>query len=228
MSQIQKMAFFCSGYGSRLSALNGYFKHILYEVCLNAPESAKFALTAMGLSPTLAPVPTASGRQYGEVSEWLKEHAWKVCIRQRIEGSNPSLTAIFKERACTQVRAFLRLYRASPGRDENPRPGFDHWRSQWDSLQASRADCPKGEARRAESIPPSPPYSKREPVLQYGLFCVYIAPAQGGMRSLDQGSTTGAASGTVCEPREQTARRVRPDGPNQSLHHRHIQRKSLS
>ena len=33
----------------------------------------------------------------GEVSEWLKEHAWKVCIRQRIEGSNPSLTAIFKE-----------------------------------------------------------------------------------------------------------------------------------
>jgi len=32
----------------------------------------------------------------GEVSEWLKEHAWKVCIRQRIEGSNPSLTAKFK------------------------------------------------------------------------------------------------------------------------------------
>ncbi|WP_237717983.1 hypothetical protein, partial [Cronobacter dublinensis] len=87
MLQIQKMAFFCSGYGSRLSALNGYFKRTLYEVCLNAPESAKFALTAMGLSPTLAPVPTASGRQYGEVSEWLKEHAWKVCIRQRIEGS---------------------------------------------------------------------------------------------------------------------------------------------
>ncbi len=29
----------------------------------------------------------------GEVSEWLKEHAWKVCIRKRIEGSNPSLTA---------------------------------------------------------------------------------------------------------------------------------------
>ena len=29
----------------------------------------------------------------GEVSEWLKEHAWKVCIRQRIEGSNPSLSA---------------------------------------------------------------------------------------------------------------------------------------
>ncbi len=31
---------------------------------------------------------------YGEVAEWLKAHAWKVCIRQRIEGSNPSLSAI--------------------------------------------------------------------------------------------------------------------------------------
>ena|GEM_PF-6246124 len=33
-------------------------------------------------------------RSVGEVSEWLKEHAWKVCIRQKcIEGSNPSLSA---------------------------------------------------------------------------------------------------------------------------------------
>ena len=31
---------------------------------------------------------------FGEVAEWLKAHAWKVCIRQRIEGSNPSLSAI--------------------------------------------------------------------------------------------------------------------------------------
>ena len=31
----------------------------------------------------------------GEVSEWPKEHDWKSCIRQkRIEGSNPSLSAI--------------------------------------------------------------------------------------------------------------------------------------
>ena len=33
----------------------------------------------------------------GEVSEWSKEHAWKVCVRQRTEGSNPSLTAINKK-----------------------------------------------------------------------------------------------------------------------------------
>lgn len=34
--------------------------------------------------------------KYGELSEWLKEHAWKVCIRQRIESSNLLLTATFK------------------------------------------------------------------------------------------------------------------------------------
>ncbi|ORF72485.1 hypothetical protein B5Z97_07150, partial [Salmonella enterica subsp. enterica serovar Typhimurium] len=44
---------------------------------------------------------------------WLKEHAWKVCIRQRIGGSNPPLTAIFKLRACTEVRAFC-LYVPRP------------------------------------------------------------------------------------------------------------------
>ena len=27
------------------------------------------------------------------MAEWLKAHAWKACIRQRIEGSNPFLSA---------------------------------------------------------------------------------------------------------------------------------------
>ena len=36
----------------------------------------------------------------GEVAEWLKAHAWKVCIRQRIEGSNPSLSAIRRRALC--------------------------------------------------------------------------------------------------------------------------------
>ncbi len=32
--------------------------------------------------------------QKGEMSEWFKEHAWKVCIRQKcIRGSNPRLSA---------------------------------------------------------------------------------------------------------------------------------------
>ena len=29
----------------------------------------------------------------GEVAEWSKAHAWKVCKRQRFEGSNPSFSA---------------------------------------------------------------------------------------------------------------------------------------
>ena len=34
------------------------------------------------------------------MSEWLKEHAWKVCIPLKgIEGSNPSLSAIRGELA---------------------------------------------------------------------------------------------------------------------------------
>jgi hypothetical protein len=33
----------------------------------------------------------------GEVSEWSKEHAWKVCVRQKCtEGSNPSLSALVR------------------------------------------------------------------------------------------------------------------------------------
>ena len=70
----------------------------------------KICLTAFAQLPIVAPRCPPSGqaaKQYGEVSEWLKEHAWKVCIRQRIGGSNPPLTAIFKMRARTKVRAFF-------------------------------------------------------------------------------------------------------------------------
>ena len=47
--------------------------------------------------------------RHGEVSEWLKEHAWKVCIRQRIGGSNPPLTAIFKEELVRKCELFFRI-----------------------------------------------------------------------------------------------------------------------
>src|SRR5580704_12184210 len=30
----------------------------------------------------------------GEMAEWLKAHAWKACIPQGIQGSNPCLSAI--------------------------------------------------------------------------------------------------------------------------------------
>jgi hypothetical protein len=45
-----------------------------------------------GCSKTTRP---ARRRPYcGEVAEWLKAHAWKVCLRQkRNAGSNPALSA---------------------------------------------------------------------------------------------------------------------------------------
>ena len=54
--------------------------------------------------------------RFGEVSEWLKEHAWKACIRSsRIKGSNPFLTAItfpyFKGKNQIQGSYFLRTKR---------------------------------------------------------------------------------------------------------------------
>jgi hypothetical protein len=45
---------------------------------------------------------------YGELSEWLKEHAWKVCIGQKpIEGSNPSLSAKIHEKSRLQGGIFI-------------------------------------------------------------------------------------------------------------------------
>ena len=63
-----------------------------------------------------------------------------MCIRQRIGGSNPPLTAIFEMRACTQVQALF-FYILRRG-DENPRPGFDNWRSQLDRLRACERAAP--------------------------------------------------------------------------------------
>ena len=46
---------------------------------------------------------------YGELAEWSKAHAWKVCIRKRIEGSNPSLSANY---TCIllKINPFLGVY----------------------------------------------------------------------------------------------------------------------
>ncbi len=53
----------------------------------------------------------------GEVSERFKEHAWKVCVRQnRTEGSNPSLSAIFTNKAalCGLIREGVELRSGLP------------------------------------------------------------------------------------------------------------------
>ena len=55
---------------------------------------AFFALRDEKTMEGLFSIILAPAVRYGEVSERLKEHAWKVCVRQkRTEGSNPSLSA---------------------------------------------------------------------------------------------------------------------------------------
>ncbi|SAL94007.1 hypothetical protein KPHVMX_80158 [Klebsiella pneumoniae] len=81
------------------------------------------------------------------MSEWLKEHAWKVCIRQRIGGSNPPLTAIFLEELVRKYGLFF-SHVAPTGGDENPRPGFDNWQRQLDRPRACERAAPQGRAKR--------------------------------------------------------------------------------
>ena len=75
-----------------------------------------------------------------------------MCIRQRIEGSNPSLTAIFEIRARTKVRAFFFCI-LPRGRDENPRLRVRQLPT------ASWTDCERSEraARRASAASQSLP-----------------------------------------------------------------------
>ncbi len=54
-------------------------------------------LSLLGLARLLWPVWVDSYRfaDRGEMAEWLKAHAWKACIPQGIQGSNPCLSATF-------------------------------------------------------------------------------------------------------------------------------------
>ena len=110
----------------------------------------KICLTVSAQLPIVAPRCPPSGqaaKQYGEVSEWLKEHAWKVCIRQRIGGSNPPLTAIFEIRARTKVRAFF-FYILRKGGMRIPDRGSTTGAASWtDCERSEQAARTKNKAR---------------------------------------------------------------------------------
>ncbi|OSJ87029.1 hypothetical protein K801_17415, partial [Salmonella enterica subsp. enterica serovar Newport str. SHSN011] len=76
----------------------------------------------------------------------------KVCIRQRIGGSNPPLTAIFKKELVRKYGLFFHIKPPYRG-GENTRPGFDNWRSQLDRRRACEET-----ARRASAASQSPPH----------------------------------------------------------------------
>ncbi len=73
-----------------------------------------------------------------------------MCIRQRIGGSNPPLTAIFEMRACTQVRALFFIF--SAGGMRTPDRGSTTGNASWTDRKPASGLPRRGE--RSESIPP--------------------------------------------------------------------------
>ena len=99
-----------------------------------------------------------------------------MCIRQRIGGSNPPLTAIFEEELVRKYGLFFSPV-ALPRGDEKPRPGFDNWRQPVGQMASLRGICPEGE--RSESIPPLTAIFEEELVRKYGLFFSPVALPRG-------------------------------------------------
>ncbi len=129
-------------------------------------------------------------RQFGEVSEWLKEHAWKVCIRQRIGGSNPPLTAIFKKELVRKYGLFAYMYPPNQGGMRTTDRGSTTGAASWTDDEPARR-LPAGRAQRVN--PPSPPYSRKSSYESTGFFFALRH------RLLPDGAA-GASSGTTVQP----------------------------
>ncbi|PXS73354.1 hypothetical protein DLN14_23410, partial [Salmonella enterica subsp. enterica serovar Newport] len=72
---------------------------------------------------------TDRGSTTGAASWTDRARSERAAPKGRAKRVNPPLTAIFKLRACTEVRAFCLYVSPKPRGDENHRPGFDNWRS---------------------------------------------------------------------------------------------------
>ena len=90
-----------------------------------------------------------------------------MCIRQRIGGSNPPLTAIFRKELVRKYGLFFHLLHVLWG-DENPRPGFDNWRQPVGQTANAESGLPAGRAKRVN--PPLTAIFRKELVRKYGLF----------------------------------------------------------
>ncbi len=68
---------------------------------------------------------TDRGSTTGAASWTDRARSERAAPKGRAKRVNPPLTAIFKLRACTEVRAFCLYVSPKPRGDENHRPGFD-------------------------------------------------------------------------------------------------------
>ncbi len=139
-----------------------------------------------------------------------------MCIRQRIGGSNPPLTAIFEMRACTQVRALF-FYILRRGGMRTPDQGSTTGAASWTDRARSKRAAPQGRAKRVN--PPSPPYFKKSSYASSGFFFACgIADIPG------VGSN---ASPGLPDPTRQVVRpRAVPPGSESIPPHRHILRRA--
>ena len=94
-------------------------------------------------------------RAHGEVAEWSKAHAWKVCIRQRIEGSNPSLSAIYTKMPPLRRRFCIDSQWGMRAAGSTKRIAFGIERRRREARRAKTAH------RLFWIFPPSPPLNKK-------------------------------------------------------------------
>ena len=145
----------------------------LLEVCLNALFCKKLIDGRYVFPYISARSRQQRERQYGEVSEWLKEHARKVCIRQRI-GVRIPLTAIFEMRACTKVRALYSLGDLySPPQGDEPPTGVRQLAQPVGQTAHAGGLTPCRASEASQS--PSPPYLKKSSYASTGFFFIFSA-----------------------------------------------------
>ncbi len=123
-----------------------------------------------------------------------------MCIRQRIGGSNPPLTAIFEMRARTKVRALF-FYILRTGGMRTPDRGSTTGAASWTDRERSKRAAPQGRAKRVNP-PLTAIFEIRARTKVRALF-FYIL--RWGDESPRPGSTTGAASWTDRERSKRAA-----------------------
>ncbi len=151
------------------------------------------------------------GSTTGAASWTDRARSKRAAPQGRAKRVNPPLTAIFKMRACTKVRALFFIF--STG-DENPDRGSTTGAASWtDRARSKRA------ARASEAVNPPHRHIQDESLYEStGSFLLYSP--QGGMRTPDRGSTTGAASWT---DRARSKRAAQGRAKRVNPPHRHIQ-----
>ncbi len=130
------------------------------------------------------------GSTTGAASWTDRERSKRAAPQGRAKRVNPPLTAIFKIRARTKVRAFffyiLRWGMRTPDR------GSTTGAASWTDRARSKRAAPQGRAKRVN--PPLTAIFKIRARTKVRAFFFYIL--RWGMRTPDRGSTTGAASWT--------------------------------